>query len=95
SGKGTLINADVNGAANIGRKAAERIFDNIQDFSYLTKSVSVCKFTDLNRSAERRKRNVAMAKTQSHKVFSVTGDSGCVSTPCLLTQHEARDFSHE
>ena len=40
------------------RKAAERIFDNIQDFSYLTKSVSVCKFTDLNRSAKRNLRVV-------------------------------------
>ncbi|MBQ7727763.1 MAG: hypothetical protein IJT60_04190, partial [Clostridia bacterium] len=59
SGKGTLINADVNGAANIGRKATERIFDNIQDFSYLTKSVSVCKFTDLNRSAKRNLRVAA------------------------------------
>ena len=95
SGQGILINADVNGAANIGRKATERIFDNILDFSYLTKSVSVCKFTDLNRSAKRRKRAVAKAKIQSHKVFPVTGSSGCVSTPCLLTQHEARDFSHE
>ena len=95
SGKGTLINADVNGAANIGRKAAERIFDNIQDFSYLTKSVSVCKFTDLNRSAKRRKRIVTKPKAQNHKVFPVTGSSGCVSTPCLITQHEARDLSHE
>ena len=95
SGQGTLINADVNGAANIGRKANEKIFDNILDFSYLTKTVSVCKFTDLNRSAKRRKRAVAKAKIQSHKVFPVTGSSGCVSTPCLLTQHEVRDFSHE
>ena len=31
----------------------------------------------------------------NHKVVPVTGDSGCVSTPCLVTQHEARDFSHE
>ena len=31
----------------------------------------------------------------NHKVVPVTGDSGCVSTLCLETQHEARDFSHE
>jgi len=55
SGNGTLINADVNGAANIGRKANERIFDNVQDFSYLTGSISVCKFTDLNPSAKRNR----------------------------------------
>ncbi|MBQ7727001.1 MAG: hypothetical protein IJT60_00280, partial [Clostridia bacterium] len=95
SGKGTLINADVNGAANIGRKAAERIFDNIQDFSYLIKTVSVCRFTDLNRSAKCSKSIVAKAKTRNHKVVPVTGSSGCVSTQCLVTQHEARDLSHE
>ncbi|MCR5456961.1 MAG: transposase, partial [Clostridiales bacterium] len=50
SGNGTLINADVNGSMNIGRKANERIFDNIQDFSYLTKTISICKFSDLNPS---------------------------------------------
>ena len=31
----------------------------------------------------------------NHKVVPVTGNSGCVSTLCLVTQHEARDFSHE
>ncbi len=51
SGNGTLINADVNGAMNIGRKANKRIFDTIQDFSYLTKSISICRFSDLNPSA--------------------------------------------
>ena len=51
SGNGILINADVNGAMNIGRKANKRIFDTIQDFSYLTKSISICRFSDLNPSA--------------------------------------------
>ena len=48
---GTLINADVNGAMNIGRKANERIFEAIKDFSYLTESISICRFTDLNPSS--------------------------------------------
>jgi len=61
SGDGTLINADVNGAANIGRKANPRIFDNIQDFSYLTGSISVCRFEDLNPSANRNRNAVVTA----------------------------------
>ena len=52
---GTLINADVNGAMNIGRKANERIFEAIKDFSYLTKSISICRFTDLNPSSIKNK----------------------------------------
>ena len=52
---GTLINADVNGAMNIGRKANERIFEAIKDFSYLTESISICRFTDLNPSSIKNK----------------------------------------
>ena len=55
SGNGTLINADVNGAMNIGRKANERIFEAIKDFSYLTESISICRFTDLNPSSIKNK----------------------------------------
>ena len=60
SSNGTIINADVNGAMNIGRKANERIFDNIQDFSYLTKTISICEFSDLNPSSNNH-RTIEMA----------------------------------
>ena len=38
---GILINADVNGASNIIRKAIPCAFDDIRDFDYLTRTVKV------------------------------------------------------
>lgn len=35
---GILINADVNGASNIIRKAISNAFDNVTDFGYLYKT---------------------------------------------------------
>lgn len=35
SGTGTYLNADVNGAANILRKAVPDAFEKVNDFSYL------------------------------------------------------------
>ena len=43
-----LINADVNGAANIGRKHNVNLYDDVNDFSYLTDTVAVIGFRDLN-----------------------------------------------
>ena len=40
---GILINADVNGASNILRKAIPHAFDEIQDFGYLIRTVYVVK----------------------------------------------------
>ena len=40
---GILINADVNGASNILRKAIPHAFDEIQDFDYLIRTVYVVK----------------------------------------------------
>lgn len=39
SSNGTMINADINGASNIIRKAIEIAFDNVNDFSYLLETV--------------------------------------------------------
>lgn len=41
SKNGTLLNADVNGASNILRKAIPNAFDHIKDFSYLYKTTNV------------------------------------------------------
>ena len=41
SKNGTLMNADVNGASNILRKAFPNAFDHIKDFSYLYKTTNV------------------------------------------------------
>ena len=42
SGSGMVINADLNGAANIGRKAEPGLFDGLTDFSFLANPV-VCR----------------------------------------------------
>ena len=47
SGTGVFINADLNAAANILRKAMPHAFDDIKDFSYLQKT-KVIRFSDLN-----------------------------------------------
>ena len=39
SGNGTVLNADINAAANILRKADERAFQNVKDFTYLEQPV--------------------------------------------------------
>lgn len=52
SASGVCLNADVNGAMNIGRKCDERLFPADQDYSYLTQSIVVCRFEDLNPSAK-------------------------------------------
>lgn len=54
SGNGVYLNADVNGAMNIGRKCNELLFPAGQDYSYLTRSIIVCRFEDLNPSAKRK-----------------------------------------
>ena len=41
SKNGILMNADVNGASNILRKAFPNAFDHIKDFSYLYKTTNV------------------------------------------------------
>ena len=46
SKNGTLLNADVNGASNIIRKAIPEAFDGIKDFSYLWKTVISKKYHD-------------------------------------------------
>ena len=47
SGCGVVLNADINGAANIMRKAAPSAFSEVDDFSYLN-DISVFGFNELN-----------------------------------------------
>lgn len=47
-GSGLLINADCNGAANILRKAVPDAWDNVRDFSFLSRPEKVS-FKDLNK----------------------------------------------
>ena len=51
SKEGIVLNADVNGAANIGRKYLPDMFRDIENFEYLYKTVKVIEFKDLNPSA--------------------------------------------
>ena len=39
SGNGTVLNADINAAANILRKADERAFQNVKDFIFLEQPI--------------------------------------------------------
>ena len=59
SASGVCLNADVNGAMNIGRKCSEQLFPDCQDYSFLTTTVSVCHFRDLNPSAKREEKGQA------------------------------------
>ena len=47
SGTGVLINADINGAANILRKAFPHAFDKVKDFTYMLKPATFW-FNDIN-----------------------------------------------
>ncbi len=51
SGTGVYVNADLNGAANILRKAIPYAFDNVEDFAYL-QNPKVIRFSDLNRKGK-------------------------------------------
>ena len=51
SGTGVYVNADLNGAANILRKAIPYAFDNVADFAYL-QNPKVIRFNDLNRKGK-------------------------------------------
>lgn len=51
SGTGVCINADLNGAANILRKAIPYAFDNVTDFDYLQNPKAI-RFSDLNRKGK-------------------------------------------
>ena len=48
SKNGTVINADLNGAANILRKAEQDAFEGVKDFSFL-QNPTVIRFTDLHK----------------------------------------------
>lgn len=50
--KGILINADINGASNILKKAIPNAFNNISDFSYLYKTIKVINFNDIYKQGE-------------------------------------------
>lgn len=47
SGKGIVLNADVNGAANIGRKYSANVFSGLNDFSYMATTVVSVNFNAL------------------------------------------------
>lgn len=50
SSDGTIINSDLNGAANILRKAIPNAFDNIKDYSFIQNKIEVKRFYDLHTS---------------------------------------------
>lgn len=59
---GVIMNADVNGSANIGRKRDERIFPEGMDFSYLHSEVKAMTHRDvMNESRAWHKRNKGIA----------------------------------
>lgn len=49
SSNGTLLNADINGASNIIRKAVPTAFNNITDFSYLSETVKTKNYHDFTK----------------------------------------------
>lgn len=54
---GKVLNADVNGSANIGRKYDERIFSDVKDLSYLYGNIAVITHADIaGKSACKTKR---------------------------------------
>ena len=52
SKNGTLLNADINGAANILRKEYPNAFDGIKDFTYLCVTTISIGYKDLYRNAK-------------------------------------------
>ena len=58
---GTVINADINGAANILRKEYAYAFDEVKDFTYLYKTTFTIRYKNLYRNAK------AMTSRSFHK----------------------------
>ena len=52
SGNETVMNADINGAANILRKEYPHAFDNVKDFTYLYETTLAIGYKDLYRNAK-------------------------------------------
>ena len=59
---GRCMNADVNGAANIGRKYEERIFPEDMDTSYLYGTVKALTYTDILQESQKRTKTLHQQK---------------------------------
>ena len=67
SADGKCINADINGACNIGRKYSESVFDNIKDYSYLCGDIMSLNFRSFyqgTKEDEERDKNRQKKKEQ-------------------------------
>ena len=68
SKNGTVLNADVNGACNIGRKEDPALFKGVQDFSYLWKSVDARNFNAFYIQADKNSKR-AKARVESSRKY--------------------------
>ena len=62
---GTIINSDLNGSANIGRKAFPELFSNVVDFT----KVVIIKHPDYENKLENRKKQKADARSSKSKAL--------------------------